>query len=304
MSPYNPFVAQYDTNAINKHQGHGKFIHTQNDEWFITLLTQRRDESMKEKSYNKKGFSQLGRETSLYPVTWKDDGWPFVSDTLSLSDVQPFPNLPYTPLTNNYSDDFNSDELGLQWLNVRNPIYDDRLLNERKGWLRLYTGEYTLDDIQARNILVQRETSKNYSASIKMDFYPETIEQAGLVCYYDTKSYISFSLRNDRNNGYKIVLEEKNGRGKSKNIIAETVDILSNSIYLKVAVNNLNRDFYYSYDGSSWLLAGSINGAYYLSDEGTPEWGFMGTMVGIYSLNYGSGKRLKADFDEFILENY
>lgn len=185
-------------------------------------------------------------------------------------------------------------------MNVRNPIYEERRLDERKGWLRLYTGNYTLDDIQARNIVVQRETDKYYTATVKMDFTPKSVEQAGLLCYYDTQTYISYSLRKGRNDSFRLVLEEKRGREKIKRIAAETQGIEAGMVYLRVKVEGLKRSFYYSFDNRNWYLTGSIENASYLSDEGTPVWGFMGTMVGMYALNYGSGIRIPADFDDFV----
>lgn len=299
--PGNPFVAQFDAKAINKHQGHGKMFCTPKGEWYITVITQRRDESLKN-TYSKKGFSQLGRETSLYPVTWKKNGWPFVCDRKGLADTFKFPDLPYTPVKTKQSDDFSSEKLGIQWLNVRNPVYEERRLDERKGWLRLYTGNFTLDDIQARNIVVQRETDKNYTATLKMDFTPQTVEQAGLLCYYDTQTYASYSLRKDGEKGYKLVVQEKRGREKVKQVVAESLGITPGNIYLRVKVEGLKRSFYYSYDNQQWHLTGTIPNASYLSDEGTPMWGFMGTMVGFYALNYGTGLRLPADFDWFTYE--
>lgn len=181
-------------------------------------------------------------------------------------------------------------------------MYEERRLDERKGWLRLYTGNFTLDDIQARNIVVQRETDKNYTATLKMDFTPQTVEQAGLLCYYDTQTYASYSLRKDGEKGYKLVVQEKRGREKVKQVVAESLGITPGNIYLRVKVEGLKRSFYYSYDNQQWHLTGTIQNASYLSDEGTPMWGFMGTMVGFYALNYGTGLRLPADFDWFTYE--
>ena len=302
--PGNPFVAQYNENAINKQLGHGKMFCTPNGDWYITVISQRRDESFCNE-YSSHGFTQLGRETSLYPVAWGEDGWPKVCDTTGLADTLPFPNLPYTPLKTSQSDDFSSSKLGMQWFNVRNPIYEERLLCERQGWLRLYTGNFTLDDIQARNIILQRETDKNYTAITKMEFRPATVEQAGILCYYDSQTYISYSLRTDpqsEEGDCMLVVEEKRGRERIKRIVAETRGVKSGVIYLKVKVDGLRRMFYYSYDNIKWEFCGREENAYFLSDEGTPEWGFMGTMVGVYALNYGSGSRIPADFDYFSYE--
>ena len=94
--------------------------------------------------------------------------------------------------------------------------------------------------------------------------------------------------------------EEKRGRENIKRVVGESVGLKEGEIFLKVKVEGLRRTFYYSYDRQNWIVTGVIGNASYLSDEGTPMWGFMGTMVGMYALNYGSGIRIPADFDEFI----
>lgn len=293
LSPYNPFIAQYDNNAINHHQGHGKLFDTPAGDWYVTVITQRKDDSIP-------SAHPLGRETSLYPVKWGCDGWPRACNKKGLSDTQPFPKLPYCPLKTKQSDDFSSQKLGIQWLNVRNPIYEERRLDERSGWLRLYTGNFTLDDIQARNIVVQRETDRHYTATTEMDFTPKTVEQAGMICYFDTYTYISFSLRRDGDNGMKLVVEEKRGIENTKDIAGEIKGIVvGKPLYLRVDVDNLKRTFSYSYDNDKWTTVATIKSAWYMSDSATPMWGFMGTMVGMYALNYGSGIRIPADFNFF-----
>jgi beta-xylosidase len=114
------------------------------------------------------------------------------------------------------------------------------------------------------------------------------------ISYYDREYYVFYclvQLKKDRS---------VNGHGNVHAVNTETKGITSTSLYLRVSVNGLRRSFYYSYDGKQWNGAGTIADASYLSDEGTPNWGFMGTMVGMYALNYGSGLRVAADFDDFV----
>lgn len=66
---------------------------------------------------------------------------------------------------------------------------------------------------------------------------------------------------------------------------------------MKMKVDKLQRSFLYSYDNKTWMSAGDIPDAAFLSDQGTTQWGFMGMTVGVYSFNRGTGKRIPADFD-------
>ena len=94
-----------------------------------------------------------------------------------------------------------------------------------------------------------------------------------------------------------MVLEERK-YGK-KSVLKVTDDIKKSTIYLRMRVDKLRREFFYSYDDKSWIDAGVIADASFLSDQGTPNWGFMGMTTGVYCFNRGSGKRIPADFDFF-----
>ena len=78
--------------------------------------------------------------------------------------------------------------------------------------------------------------------------------------------------------------------------------IRSKPVYLRMKVDKLRREFFYSYDNLTWLDAGVVADAAFLSDQGTPNWGFMGMMTGVYSFNRGTGRRIPADFDFFRID--
>ena len=67
-------------------------------------------------------------------------------------------------------------------------------------------------------------------------------------------------------------------------------------------VEGLRRMFFFRQGKSQWTEAGVIEGASFLSDEGTTEWGFTGTMTGLFAVNHGSGHRIPAWFDFFEIE--
>lgn len=292
-SPFNPYLTQKNSAAVNFHQGHGKIFNTQNGEWWTMVLSQRWfNGTVKGVT---RGISQLGRETSLEKITWSADGWPIANDGKGPQDKNVRPNLPWTPIQNESSDEFNSKELGLQWMTRRNPIREDFSLTERKGFLRIYSGNNDIDTILGRNLFLQRERWLKFTATTQLCFNPDTKEQAGLTCHYDTKTYVRLGLQRDENGKLELLLEEC--RYGIKKIVNQLRDITSNTIYLQMKVDCLKRTFYYSYDNQNWLEAGIIADAAFLSDQGTPNWGFMGMMVGVYSFNRTTGKRIPADFN-------
>jgi xylan 1,4-beta-xylosidase len=299
-SPNNPYLTQENPNAINFHQGHGKIFSTQNKQWYTMVISQRWLPGNLRGKPATKGISQLGRETSLIPLDWRN-GWPIEVESRQPLDIYNKPDLPAAPVLNESSDEFNSPDLGVQWQFRRNPVHEDVSLQENKGQLRIYTGNFDVDTIAGRNIIVQRERWLKYTASTRLTFNPQSREQAGLICHYDTKTYARLGLQRDEKGKLALVLEERNyGKTSINNRVS---GIKNRPVYLKVEVDKLRREFFYSYNNKKWYKAGVIPEASYLSDQGTPNWGFMGTMVGMYAFNRGTKQRLPADFDFFRIDD-
>lgn len=301
-SPYNPSLTQQNPNAINFHQGHGKIFKTQNEEWFTMVISQRWLPGILKGKQAPKGISPLGRETSLIRLDWTSDNWPKNIQSRQPLDIDKKPNLKEFKQLNKVSDEFNESKIDMPWQFRRNPVENDYSLNERKGFLRIYTGNFDIDTVLGRNLIVQRERWLTYEASTKINFNPMSKEQAGITCYYDTKTYARLGLQRDSLGVLSLILEEMNQGIKSLNLI--TKPIIGTTIYLKLKVDKLQREFYYSYDNHQWRKAGNIPNASYLSDQGTPNWGFMGMMVGVFAFNKGTGKRIPADFDWFRIKGF
>jgi xylan 1,4-beta-xylosidase len=294
-SPNNPYLTQRDPNAVNFHQGHGKIFKTQNGEWWTMVLSQRRLPG--EIRGRKMGISQLGRETSLERITWGDDGWPVANGGKGALDANIRPNLPWRPVFNASSDEFSDKQLGIQWICRRNPVFENFSLKGVKGKLRIYSGDYDIDTIPGRNLIVQRERWLRFTATTKLTFTPLSKEQAGITGHYDTKTYVRLGLQRGENGKLQLVLEER--KYGMKTVLNTVTDIKKSTIYLRMKVDQLRREFSYSYDDKNWFDAGVIADASFLSDQGTPNWGFMGMTTGVYCFNRGTGQRIPADFDFF-----
>jgi xylan 1,4-beta-xylosidase len=135
------------------------------------------------------------------------------------------------------------------------------------------------------------------SATTRLDFAPRRGEQAGLVCYYDTDSYLKLALIGTETEPCLIVEERRRGVTTR---VAESKVGSSRPLLLRVQVEGLSRVFTYSVDGTFWEQVATIPDARFLSDQGTPQWGFTGTMVGVFSVGGGCSSGLSpADFDWF-----
>lgn len=287
-SPYNPLLTQKNPKALIQRAGHGKLVQTQNNEWWFIYLCGRKNQGF---------YTTLGRETALDPVQFTKDGWFLINNGKGPSIVQEAPGLPEKKFFEKFFDDFDKDKLELHWQFVRNPDNNSWSLTERKSFLRLWTFDYDIDAIQAKNILLRREKHHKYSASLNLEFYPvKKGQQAGLVCYMGIHCYIKFFLTFDK--ALKLcVLENRND---VKKVISIVQGIKQNIIFLKVKVDKQKREFYYSYNNQDWEYAGSVNDASFLSDEGVRIGkAHTGTMVGVYANNGGTEERIPADFNWF-----
>ncbi|WP_249863008.1 glycoside hydrolase family 43 protein [Paenibacillus konkukensis] len=288
--PDNPVHTQTDPAAAIQRAGHGKLVQTQHGEWWMVHLAGRPVAG---------NYCTLGRETCLEPVRWTADGWFEVNEGRGPSVTQRAPQLEETVYSYPALDDFDETALPLHWQFARNPDEAKWSLTERPGCVRLWTGEADIDTIEARNVLVRREQHHRYSASMKLEFRPERDgEEAGLVCYYDTRCFVKLCVAQD--SGLKLKLIERRASVTRELQSAAIGQTEAKAIYLQVRVDRDVRSFYYSGDNENWVLAGRIGDAVFLSDEGTMEKkAFTGTMVGFYAVSGGSGRSIPADIDWF-----
>lgn len=286
--PYNPVMRQLDENAPIQRAGHGCLVETKKGEWWCMYLCGRP---------NGGKYTTVGRETALDKVTWTEDGWFLINGGNGPSVESEVPDLEEEIYEKFTFDDFDSENLNVNWEWVRNPEQNGYSLTENKGHMRLYTLDGELSEVSAKNTLVRREQELSYTACTKMSFSPNEGEQAGLVCYYSTKTYASFSLR--KHNGENVLVLAVN-KNMGEEIVKET-PCPACELILKVEVDGLTRKFYYSVDGVNYEPAGVLTDCIYLCDEGVPEdrKRHTGTLVGIYANNGHVGTRNYADFDWF-----
>ena len=112
----------------------------------------------------------VGRIPYLMPCTWTD-GWPMLGDKDGHSPISfTIPNIKSEPTEGIVvSDDFSASTLGLTWQWNHNPDPTHWSLNERKGYLRLYTGHPVNDIFEARNTITQRTEGPHCTGIVHMD---------------------------------------------------------------------------------------------------------------------------------------
>lgn len=295
--PYNPIMRQMDEKAAIQRAGHGKPVCTQNGEWYMVYLCGR---------MIGEGYSMLGRETALDPITWTADGWPLVNMGNGPSVLQKKPNLPA------YEEKYDPR---FKWVTPRAPEADGVTFLER-GY-RVKGSKYPLSQVEARNILLQRQTSFCFEVKAVMKVPQlETGQEAGVTCYYDENTWVNFYLGRSEA-GFYVQVKEHIG---TKDIVHEAESLLmlqlltyrsgmghgtktsEKDVYITFYVDTkyLNRKFAYQI-GTEKVQLANLDNVYYLCDEGIRMGKrFTGAMIGMYA--YAGKTPMEVEFVEFTYE--
>ncbi len=285
--PYNPIMRQTDAGAAIQRCGHGKPVCTQNGEWYMVYLCGRMIGD---------GYSMLGRETALDPITWTADGWPIVNGLKGPSVLQRKPNLPEEGPDEETASRA-AHNLWTKWMTPRAPEVDGILFLD-KGF-RIKGSSAPLSDVAARNILLQRQTAFRFSAETKLAI-PQLVpgQEAGLTCYYDENTWVCCFVGRDEKN-YFVQVKEHIGR---QNILGEkfVLQAETGTITIRVNTDYLARRFSFAI-GEKETVVAELKNVYYLCDEGIRMGKrFTGAMVGMYA--YAGEHAFYAQFDEFYYE--
>ena len=304
--PYNPIMRQMDEGAAIQRCGHGKPVCTQNGEWYMVYLCGRMI------GY---GYSMLGRETALDPISWTADGWPVVNGLKGPSVLQKKPDLPvWMPKeTASVSEDgirsvaADAEQTmtaaagwDKKWMTPRVPEPEGILF--LPSGIRIKGSRFPLKDVAARNILLQRQTSFCFRAETGL-FIPKLADgqEAGLTCYYDENTWVCLALC--KADAYYIQVKEHIGE---KDILHEKYmlsdDCAGKKITLKVKTEYLRRLFTFCVEGQEETAAAELPDVFYLCDEGIRMGKrFTGAMTGIYAV--AGEQKLYADFSHFIYQD-
>lgn len=295
--PYNPIMRQTDEKAAIQRCGHGKPVCTQNGEWYMVYLCGRRIGD---------GYSILGRETALDPITWTADGWPVVNGLKGPSALQIRPNLPKWENSKGAAETGRSMQQTFRkgvpkdFVTPRPPENDGIKIQD--GSLILKGSRYPLSSVDARNILVRRQSAFCFTAEAEFEVPVLTEgQEAGITCYYDENTWVCFFVSKG-NEGYFLQVKEHIGE---KDICHAKYTLKSpdqssgrGKIILGVETRYLRRMFYYrTADGKRKDLE-ELPDVYYLCDEGIKMGKrFTGAMVGMYG--YAGKEALFIKFHAF-----
>ncbi len=273
----NPILTQRDLDPARPNPitstGHATLVQTQHGDWYATFLGVRPYDG---------DYYNIGRETFLLPVTWKD-GWPII---LPKGQAVPFagtkPRLPAGtpgPLPTSgdfgYVDDFDGSTLAMQWIGVRTPKTPFYRLE--RGDLVLGHGTPIGDLKGVPAFMGRRQQHPVATVSTTLRFSPDTDgDRAGLVAMQSDLNYVFFGMT--RRAGKPVLALYTSDKGVERMIASAPAT--AGPVTLTIRADKDRMAFDYQTAAGKSTLIENID-VRFLSTKSAG--GFVGTVIGPYA---------------------
>ena len=304
--PGEVFLTNFDTPDLEiQKQGHGALVSTPGGEWYYASLSSRPWNHDNESAYDPRGWSTLGRETSIQKVEWDDEDWPrIVGGHGGQVEVDAPKDAIITdaPLDHSRHDDFDDDVLDNDWNTLRVP-FNAEMGSTGSGNLRL-VGKNSLASTFDVSLVASRWQAFNFNAETKVKFNPFSYQQmAGLTNFYNDKHWSWIFVTFDENKGRVIEVAENNRGNYTSYLKEDAISIPANieAVYFRTKVRKQTYTYEYSFDGKEWKEVPVKLDAAVLSDDYVLQtYGgfFTGAFVGLAAVDY-AGYDEPAEFDYF-----
>lgn len=280
--PGNPILTQrtLDPSRANPvtSAGHAKFVQTQEGDWWATFLATR--------PY-KDGLYNIGRETFLLPVTWRD-GWPQI---LPAGTAIPFaaqrPKLPRQPAPAlplsgdfGYVDTFQGPRLGPQWIGIRTPKHPVYRLE--RGALVLERGAALGDASGAPAFIGRRQQHPIATVSTTLRYSPDADgDGAGLAAVQNDRSYLVFGIT--RIAGKSMIALYTRDNADTDTLVASAPVTAAGPVTLTIRADGGTMAFDYRVGGQQQTLKAGLDDSFLSTKRAG---GFVGTVIGPYAWNH------------------
>ena len=301
--------------------GHADLLELADGRWYMVALGIRSEIDT---------YSNMGRETHLIPVTWEEEPFEWKYDKIEkewsdLPDRERFEKLRRvnyewpvcSPLTGrversfplpfpassqvnkeSFRDNFDSETLNLEWNFRRVPQEGTYLINNKEGYLRLFSSKNVIENHKGCSLLGIRQIETDFEFSVKMLYNPSIPEvQAGVSLFQKDDNYLTFTIEKDKEQNMILKLVSKEQK-KVPLVIQQTfLKSYNDSIIFKVFSKNQSYKYYYSLDnGTNFNFFAETSSGLLLSK------GYTGAYMGIYSTSNGKNTEEYVDFDWITLE--
>ena len=305
--PDGPFITNFDLpNDYLQKQGHGALVDTPSGEWYYASLTGRPWNHKNESNTDPRGWSTLGRETSIQKVEWDNDGWPRVvgghGGTREVEAPKDAKEM-NVPADNSFSDNFTESTLNtVIWNTLRVP-FSEKMGSVGGGKLTLI-GQGSLANHHDLSLIARRWQAFNFDSQVKVTFDPKNYQaMAGLTNYYNSRHWSWIFITWNEKNGRVIEVGENNRGNYTSYLKDDAIKIPdgTESVWFKTEVRLDHYTYSYSFDGKKWTeIPVTLDAAVLSDDYVVQSYGgfFTGAFVGLAAVDY-SGYGETAEFESF-----
>ena len=282
----------YNPESKLQKSGHGSYIETTSGEVYLVHLTSR--------PFVPELRCTLGRETAIQKMKWTKDNWLRMEDESNLAKEYVSESKLEEHLVSSIPsfDDFDSDELGLQYYAPRISPLSFADVKSRPGYVRI-RGQESRTSLNKVSILARKLTSVYARITTKMEFYPEVHQHsAGLIMYYDNMNYINLRKYYSETLGQSALSIIHLENGEKTEFLNTRIPIKDIPIYLRLYIQGRKSYFEWSYDEKNYQRIGKVFDTTKFSDEYCKYGEFTGTFIGLTCADRVKHKHY-ADFDFF-----
>jgi xylan 1,4-beta-xylosidase len=258
-----------------------------------------------ESSTDPRGWSTLGRETSIQKVEWDDEGWPRI---VGGHGGKTFVDAPkdvietIAPADHSQHDDFTSPMLDINWNTLRVP-FTDAMGTTGDGKLTL-VGQGSLANTHELSLIARRWQAFYFEAETKVKFNPFNYQQmAGMTNYYNDRHWSFVFITWNEINGHVIEVGENNRGNYTSYLKDDAIKIPDGTefVWFRTKARKESYSYEYSFDGKNFTeIPVTLDAAVLSDDYVLQSYGgfFTGAFVGLAAVDY-SGYAAKAEFDYF-----
>lgn len=274
--------------------GHADMIELNDGRWYMVALGIRGDQDR---------ASNMGRETFLVPMTWEKEPfewkqikyeWPVIAPISGK--VERLNSVPFDKSSQVYdtsfSDNFDSEDLHLEWNFRRVPLPETYSLSKRNGFLRLFASSNTITNRGRTSLLGVRQKESDFEYTTRLNFITETTNvEAGISLFQKDDNYINYTVIKTEKN-YELQIVIKVPEIKPAVLHKQSLKTYSGDIQLKVISKNGEYQFLYKLPSSNSFTKFIITEANLILSKG-----YTGAYLGLYASSNGKNTKAFADFD-------
>ncbi|HEY9153790.1 MAG TPA: glycoside hydrolase family 43 protein, partial [Opitutaceae bacterium] len=277
----NPILTQRDLDpsapfAVTS-TGHANLVLGPDNRWWSVFLGIR--------PYDR-GYSPMGRETFLLPVTWPTEGWPQI-----LAKGKRVPLVVNTPehsqvdrtaadrLNGNFTwkASFDSTELPVSWLMLRTPRETWWQIDPKQHCLWVTAQPEKLSGNGNPSYLARRIQHSNFVATVSVEPPVEPNVSAGLALFQGERFHYFLAV-SKRADGLIIYIEQ--ARDSEPKTLRSVQLPLTTKLELRATVHDASGEFSYRATNGSWQTLLTNADAKLLTTE--VAGGFVGATIGLH----------------------